>query len=118
MAHSLTSGLITLRLSGGIVLVVLVLGMMEQSDQAETLIPKLLQNRKLWQFLAHVANAGSDINPVLLEEFQKLSADPEVTDFVERLAEGLRAVAEQFLSKADKSKDDADSRKETEGNAP
>ena len=99
-------------------LLVLVLGMMEQSDQAETLIPKLLQNRKLWQFLAHVANAGSDINPVLLEEFQKLSADPEVTDFVERLADGLHAVAEQFLSKADKSKDGADSRKETEGNAP
>ena len=99
-------------------LLVLLLGVVEQSDQAQNLIPKLLNNRNLWQFFTHVAEAGSDINPVLLEEFQKLSADPEVTDFVERLAEGLRAVAEQFLSKADKSKDDADSRKETEGNAP
>lgn len=99
-------------------LLVLLLGIVEQSEQAQNLIPKLLNNRNLWQFFTHVAEAGSDINPVLLEEFNKLSDDSDVSDFIRRVVEGLQAASDKLLVKTNDTEGGTEPREETEGEAP
>ena len=99
-------------------LLVLMLGVMEQSDQVQVLIPRLLENQHLWAFLAHVSEAGRNINPILQEEFKNLADDPDITGFFERASDGLHMVMEEYNGIADNAGKESDKQRETEEDVP
>ena len=99
-------------------LMVLLLGVLEQSDQMQDLVPKLLKKEELWQFLLHAADAGSVVNPVLREELMTLSSDPEVTGFLQRTAEGLSTVVENYIDDLAGSETGSEIPEEKEGVSP
>ena len=75
--------------------------LMNVADESEWIredVPKLLKHEKLWTFMRHLTMAGSEVNQVLQEEFRTLTADPEVSAFLERTLNAVHAVGEKAVS--------------------
>ena len=69
-----------------------ILRMTEQSEWAQSSLPKLQVNENLWRFSHDLANCSREINEIFENEFRELASDPELIIF-------LQNTVREFLKK-------------------
>ena len=71
---------------------------LEESQWSSEYLPQLLKNEKLWNFAIHLANREISIAPVIQEEYEKLTGDPEMMAFFRQTALTLVNAKDQVLA--------------------
>ena len=87
---------------------------LEQGEQAAEALPALLENENLWRFLTHLTDSGTELNRIVMEEYNQLTADPEIAAFTGRTLSALAALAERVRSEAAPDPDSGEKPEETE----
>ena len=61
-----------------------ILHVLEQSDWAQSSLPKLADNKNLWLFLHHLSTGNPELNQLVRQEFVQIIDDEEIMAFLQK----------------------------------
>ena len=61
-----------------------ILHVLEQSDWAQSSLPKLADNKNLWPFLRHLSTGNPELNQLIQREFEQIMGDEEIIAFLQK----------------------------------